>query len=79
MPVNLSLKNVPDNVYARLKKRAQLHRRSMNSEIIEIIDHSLRLERDQEQLWRDIDEFRSQLNFTTTNDEIRQAILEGRK
>jgi plasmid stability protein len=34
MPVNLTLKNVPDEVYERLKHSAALHRRSLNSEAI---------------------------------------------
>ena len=34
MPTNLTLKNIPDDVYERLKLSAQTHRRSMNSEVI---------------------------------------------
>ncbi|MDN5923472.1 MAG: hypothetical protein L0H70_00565 [Xanthomonadales bacterium] len=34
MPTNITLKNVPDVVYARLKAAAELHRRSLNSEAI---------------------------------------------
>ena len=34
MPTTLTLKNVPDSVYVRLKAAAELHRRSMNSEAI---------------------------------------------
>lgn len=34
MPKTLTLKNIPDSVYERLKAAAQLHRRSMNSEAI---------------------------------------------
>ena len=34
MPTTLTLKNIPDEVYARLKRSAQTHRRSMNSEAI---------------------------------------------
>lgn len=34
MPTNLTLKNIPDAVYARLKLSAETHRRSMNSEAI---------------------------------------------
>jgi plasmid stability protein len=34
MPTTLTLKNIPDSVYARLKAAAELHRRSMNSEAI---------------------------------------------
>ena len=34
MPTTLTLKNIPDDVYERLKLSAQTHRRSMNSEVI---------------------------------------------
>ena len=34
MPTTLTLKNVPDNVYDRLKWSAETHRRSINSEAI---------------------------------------------
>ena len=34
MPTTLTLKNIPDSVYERLKAAAELHRRSMNSEAI---------------------------------------------
>ncbi|HCK81297.1 MAG TPA: Arc family DNA-binding protein [Candidatus Competibacter sp.] len=34
MPTTLTLKNIPDNVYERLKASAELHRRSLNSEAI---------------------------------------------
>lgn len=34
MPTSLTLKNVPDNVYERLKWSAEAHRRSINSEAI---------------------------------------------
>ena len=34
MPTTLTLKNIPDVVYSRLKLSAATHRRSMNSEAI---------------------------------------------
>lgn len=34
MPITMTLKNIPDAVYERLKTSAQMHRRSMNSEAI---------------------------------------------
>lgn len=34
MPTTLTLKNIPDAVYERLKAAAETHRRSMNSEAI---------------------------------------------
>lgn len=34
MPTTLTLKNIPDDVYERLKAAAEQHRRSLNSEAI---------------------------------------------
>lgn len=34
MPTTLTLKNIPDEIYVRLKTAAALHRRSLNSEAI---------------------------------------------
>lgn len=34
MPTTLTLKNIPDDVYERLKMAAQTHRRSLNGEAI---------------------------------------------
>ena len=34
MPTTLTLKNIPDEVYGRLKAAAEMHRRSLNSEAI---------------------------------------------
>lgn len=34
MPTTLTLKNIPDELYARLKASAEVHRRSLNGEAI---------------------------------------------
>jgi plasmid stability protein len=41
MPVSLTLKNIPDEVYARLKQAAGQHRRSLNSEAIVCLEAQL--------------------------------------
>lgn len=45
MPTTLTLKNVPDEVYERLKTSAQTHRRSLNSEAIVCLESVLLPER----------------------------------
>jgi len=37
----ITLKNIPDEIYSLLKKTAQRHRRSLNSEIIVCLERSL--------------------------------------
>jgi antitoxin FitA len=34
MPTTLTLKNIPDELHERLKRSAEMHRRSLNSEAI---------------------------------------------
>lgn len=41
VPTTLTLKNIPDEVYERLKLAAQAHRRSMNSEAIVCLEAAL--------------------------------------
>jgi len=41
MPTNLTLKNVPDEVYERLKAAASQHRRSLNREAIVLLESAL--------------------------------------
>jgi len=37
-----TVKNIPDNVYEALKKKAKIHHRSMNNEIIVCLEHYLK-------------------------------------
>ncbi|WP_374335968.1 Arc family DNA-binding protein [Methyloversatilis sp.] len=41
MPTTLTLKNIPDDVYQRLKASAETHRRSLNSEAIVCLESVL--------------------------------------
>ena len=41
MPTTLTLKNIPDDVYDRLKHSAAMNRRSMNSEAIVCLEAAL--------------------------------------
>jgi plasmid stability protein len=41
MPTTLTLKNIPTEVYERLKASAEIHRRSLNSEAIVCLESML--------------------------------------
>lgn len=41
MPTTLTLKNIPDDVYERLKAAAETHRRSLNSQAIVCLESVL--------------------------------------
>jgi antitoxin FitA len=42
MPVNLSIKNAPDDVVERLRRRAERHHRSLQGELLAIIEAAAR-------------------------------------
>jgi antitoxin FitA len=44
MPVNLSIKNAPDDVVQRLRRRAERHHRSLQGELLAIIEEAARSE-----------------------------------
>ena len=46
MPVNLSIKNAPDEVVRRLRERAERHHRSLQGELLAIIEEAVRPERE---------------------------------
>jgi plasmid stability protein len=45
MPVNLSIKNVPDHVAEKLRKRAAKHHRSLQGELISILEETVAQEK----------------------------------
>ena len=42
MPVNLSIKNAPDDIVERLRQRAAKHHRSLQGELLAIIEEAIR-------------------------------------
>ena len=45
MPVNLSIKNVPDHIAEQLRRRAAKHHRSLQGELTAILEESVAKER----------------------------------
>ncbi len=45
MPVNLSIKNVPDQVIQRLRQRAKQHHRSLQGELMAVIEAAMQEDR----------------------------------
>jgi plasmid stability protein len=41
MPMTITLKNIPDDIYASLKCAAEAHHRSLNSEVIACLERVL--------------------------------------
>lgn len=77
----ITLKNIPEVLYERLKHFAKLRRRSLNSEIIYNLEKSVGLaEEDPEELMKEIRAFRERIGkkVQLTAEEIEKAINEGR-
>lgn len=74
----LTLKNVPDDLYQRLKREAALHRRSLNQEVIaQLEERSPRLA---DAPWERASTTRATMPvIDVTEDELRALIREGRK
>jgi plasmid stability protein len=45
MPINLSIKNAPDDVVQRLRERAERHHRSLQGELMAIIEAAVQDDR----------------------------------
>ena len=41
MPMTITLKNIPDDIYAQLRQSADQHHRSLNSEVIACLERVL--------------------------------------
>ena len=76
----LTLKNIPDDLYAQLKERARINRRSINSEIIVCIEKTVRSNRlSPETVLTKARNLREATNqYTITDDEFDQAKTAGR-
>jgi antitoxin FitA len=76
----LTIKNIPDDLYEQLKIKAELHRRSINSEVLVYLEQALRPNKipPQERLNR-IEQIRATIkpNQITPQD-IAKAINSGR-
>ncbi|MBL6986560.1 MAG: Arc family DNA-binding protein [Methylobacter sp.] len=77
----LTIKNIPDDLYRTLKQTAEIHRRSINSEVIFCLENALMPKKKltpTEQLAR-VESLRSAIAANViTIDEISNAIDDGR-
>jgi plasmid stability protein len=76
----VTVKNLPDDLYQRLKTSAQAHHRSINGELIATLERALCVQRtDSEQQLAQIRALRSGLDLPPLDpDAIRAAIDSGR-
>jgi hypothetical protein len=75
-----TIKNIPPNIYEKLKRSAELNRRSINSEIIFCIENTVQSQAvDSELVLRRARKLRSLTeDAPITNDELKMAKEDGR-
>ena len=76
----LTIKNMPDDLYERLKETAKLHRRSLNGEIIHCIEQTMGVRRIEiSEVIRIARKFRAKTSsHMLTDDDLNAAKNEGR-
>lgn len=75
----ITLKNIPEPLYKRLKSLAKLRRRSLNSEIINNLEKAVGIsEVDPGKVRKDLEEFRKRVKGSLSLEEIEKSINEGR-
>jgi antitoxin FitA len=79
--VTITIKNIPEQVYERIKMQAKSNHRSINGEILSILEQAISLPpidvKATLERARKVREFTA--NYTTTADEIENMINEGRE
>lgn len=79
MSTNITIRDIPDDVYEKLKKQAELHHRSINSEVIYNLKRSVQSHRpDPDQIIERAKRIKQQARGSLTMQKIQQAIDQGR-
>lgn len=78
---SITVRNIPDELYAQLKASAEVHRRSINSELLVCLEKVLSSQQiDVDEVLSSARALRSQLNgFRATEEDLNQAKAEGRE
>ena len=76
----LTIKGIPETLYYRLKRRAALHRRSLNSEIIVCLEQATNLPSIDPDTWlAEVEQLRTRLALSSlTEPRLRRAKGAGR-
>ncbi|MCA9956762.1 MAG: Arc family DNA-binding protein [Anaerolineales bacterium] len=75
----MTIKNIPDELYEELKQRAAANRRSVNNEVIVLIERAVQYQvQDPKEVLERVRVLREKLDLYVTEDEIAAAKNEGR-
>ena len=77
---SLTIKGIPDKLFSRLKRRATLHRRSLNSEVITCLEQAANAPIVDPKTWlAEVDRLRTRLDLSPmTEGALRKAKAKGR-
>jgi antitoxin FitA len=76
---SITIKNIPDEVYDRIKLRAETNRRSINSEIIECLDQITRPSQVNADIVRyEAKRLRDSIKVKIKEEDVKSAIRQGR-
>jgi plasmid stability protein len=79
MPKSITIRNIPDDVYQKLKAQAEYHQRSINSEVIFYLKQMTGSYRpDPDQIIARAKKLKLQAKGSLSMQEIQQAIDQGR-
>lgn len=75
----MTIKNIPDELYEELKQRAAANRRSINNEVIVLIERAVQYQaQDPNEVLERVRVLREKLDIYVTADEITEAKNAGR-
>ena len=76
---NITVKNIPESIYQKLKEQAEANHRSINSQIIANLEQALTPNRvSSEEVLSQARKLRERIKGRLSNEEIREAIKSGR-
>lgn len=79
MPTNITIRDIPDDVYEKLKRQAELHHRSINSEVIVYLKKMVKSHhRDPAQIIAQAKKIKKKAKGSLTIQQIQEAIDQSR-
>jgi antitoxin FitA len=79
MPTNITIKGIPDDVYEKLKRQAEKHHRSVNSEVIMTLKKTVQSQEiDPDRIIERARKLKRMAKQSLTMDQIQKAIDQDR-
>ena len=79
MPTSITIRDIPDDIYEKLKRQAELHHRSINSEVIVYLKKIVQSHRrDPNKIITRAKKLKEKAKGSLSIDQIQEAIDQGR-